>query len=275
MRFSLGALLALATACLTPALTATAQSVAASPSTYIGPRFAGGPDSLRALVYRSVQQAGAAPKGRILLKFELSNEGKPRKSELVRPPKPLNPALVNAAAKAGDYLQAQPLAWQPGTPDPDFPPSTDAPKVLLALDFTATAPATRPYSYADQNPIFAGMADQLRARKMKYYDELLANPAKVAKYTSSLSGLAAFVQMQTRYPVEALRNQEQGTVYAYFEVAESGAIEQAEILGTAGRALDAEVLRIIQQLPTATTPAMLQGRPVRVYYVLPITWKII
>jgi len=57
-------------------------------------------------------------------------------------------------------------------------------------------------------------------------------------------------------------------------VAENGAIEHPRILGTAGRALDAEVLRMAEKLPAATTPPQLQGRPVRVFYVLPVTFKI-
>ena len=80
--------------------------------------------------------------------------------------------------------------------------------------------------------------------------------------------------MQAVYPSEALRSHQQGTVYVYFEVTESGAIEHAAILGTAGRALDAEVLKAVQKLPAATSPAMLRGKPVRVGYALPITFKI-
>lgn len=72
------------------------------------------------------------------------------------------------------------------------------------------------------------------------------------------------------YPAEALRAREQGTVYAGFEVAESGAIEHPEILGSVGRSLDAGVLRALAALPAATASAQLRGQPVRVRCVLPL-----
>ena len=72
----------------------------------------------------------------------------------------------------------------------------------------------------------------------------------------------------------ALRQLQQGVVYVYFEVAENGATEQTQVLGTAGEVLDAEVLRVAAQLPTAVSPARLRGQPVRVYYIIPVSFKI-
>lgn len=83
--------------------------------------------------------------------------------------------------------------------------------------------------------------------------------------------MARLVQMRVKYPREALMRQQQGVVCAYFEVAENGAIEHPRILGTAGQALDAEVLRMVEKLPAATTPPQLQGQPVRVFYIIPVT----
>ena len=80
------------------------------------------------------------------------------------------------------------------------------------------------------------------------------------------------------YPVEALRARERGTVYAGFEVTESGAIAHPEILGSVGRSLDAGVLRALAALPAAlpaaTASAQLRGQPVRVRYVLPLKFII-
>ena len=80
--------------------------------------------------------------------------------------------------------------------------------------------------------------------------------------------------MQVKHPVEALRGGQQGTVYAYWGIAEDGPIQQSEITNTAGRALDAEVPKVLKQIPAATASAQYQGRPVRVSYVLPVTFKI-
>jgi periplasmic protein TonB len=106
------------------------------------------------------------------------------------------------------------------------------------------------------------------------FDKVLTDPIKKAQFQSSARGLVAYCQMQVRYPVEALRAREQGTVYASFEVMDSGAVEHAEILGSAGRNLDAEVLRVLALLPAAMAPAQLRGQPARVRYVLPLAFRI-
>ena len=241
---------------------------------YSGPRFPGGPDSLRALVYRSTRLATPAPAGKALLLFELGADGRPGKFRLVAPPGPLNLPLLTAAASALDYLQARMPNWQPGAPDPEAKPAAEPPENALVLDFAGSAPGARPYHYPDQSPQFPAVANLLRNRQLPYLDQQLADPAKRAAFTTSVKGVVAYVQMQVRYPPQALRAQQEGRVYASFEVAETGAIEHAEILGTAGRALDAEVLWVVRRLPAAGSPALLHGRPVRVQYVLPITFKI-
>lgn len=164
-------------------------------------------------------------------------------------------------------------AWEPGPPDPDNK-FGEFPAISLLLDFTA-AEAAQPYAYSDQQPVFPDFGLVLRARNDPYVARLLQNPASLRDLDSSPRGLARFIQIQTKYPAAALRNRQQGQVFAYFEVAENGAIEHPQIVGTAGPALDAEVLRVVQQLPAATAPARLQGRPVRVYYVLPISFKML
>lgn len=142
------------------------------------------------------------------------------------------------------------------------------------MDFTTPA-ATQPYEYADQNPVFGTLLQPLSERQRSYLADMLADPMKRAQYQSSARGLSAFCQMQVRYPPAALRAREQGTVYAAFEVAETGAIEHPEILESAGRNLDEEVMRVLSALPAATAPAQLHGQPVRVRYVVPLTFRVI
>ncbi|GAA4031480.1 hypothetical protein GCM10022409_14630 [Hymenobacter glaciei] len=237
---------------------------------YTGPRYPGGPDSLRALVYRSTRQAGAAPAGHALVQFELMPDGKPTKYTIVRPPDPISKPLVDATALALNYLEGHMLAWQPAPPNPDAKPGDKFSRVSLVLDF-AVLPTAQVYEYAEQNPVFGTLTQLLPERQRSYLQQLAADPEKRARFQSSVRGLVAFCQMQVRYPPAALRAHEQGTGYASFEVAENGVIEHPEILGSVGPALDKEILRV---LPAASAPAHLHGQPVRVRYVLPLTFKI-
>ena len=65
-----------------------------------------------------------------------------------------------------------------------------------------------------------------------------------------------------------------GAVCVYSEVAETGATEQLQVVGTASPSLDEEALRVFRTVPAATSPALLRDQPGRVYYMLPITFRI-
>ncbi|MGI4884874.1 MAG: TonB family protein [Janthinobacterium lividum] len=108
-----------------------------------------------------------------------------------------------------------------------------------------------------------------------YSDELSTFPVPVVNRRPQPSlSLLSFLQMQTRYPSNDLRQGTQGTVYAYFEVSETGAVEQRRIVGSVSGTLDEEVLRVLQLVPSALAPPRQQGRPVRVAYVLPLQFKV-
>lgn len=254
---------------LAPAALVRAQ--APTPPAYAGPRFPGGPDSLRALVGRSERQAGTTPTGRMLVQFELKANGQPTNYTMIRPPAPLSEPLVAATATALDYLEAHMPAWQPAPANPEAQPTNQPVRIGLVLDFT-TPLAEQPYAYADQNPVFGTLGQTLPPNQAAYIGKMLNDPARRARFESSANGLIAFVQLSVRYPPDALRSRQQGTVYAAFEVSETGTLEHTEILGSAGNALDAEVRRTVLKLPAATTPAQLGGRPARVSYVLPISF---
>lgn len=257
---------------LPPALHAQTTTVS-SLADYAGPRYPGGPDSLRALVGRSTRQVGAAPAGHVLLQFELAPDGQPTKYTLINLPSRTTEPLAEAANNALRYLEAHMPAWQPAPPNPEAKPGDKFSRVNLVLDFAAPA-ATQAYAYAEQQPVFGTLAQLVPSRHGRYLDEILTDPVKRAQFQSSARGLVTFCQMQIRYPAEALRAHQQGTLYACFEVNESGAIERPEIMGSLGRSLDAEVLRVLATLPAATAPAQLHGQPVRVRYVLPLTFII-
>ncbi|MBF9223675.1 energy transducer TonB [Hymenobacter ruricola] len=243
---------------------------APAPVAYTGPRYPGGPDSLRALVFRSTRLATPAPTGRMLVQFELQDGRTPRDFKLIDPPKAPK-ALRKASETALAYLQARMPAWKPGTPDADDQKGSTR-KVHLVLDF-ATPAAAQPYAYAEQLPTFPNLTALLQAQRNPYLERSLSNPKTLARLASA-KGLTTFMQLQVKYPPAAMRAQEQGTVYLYFEVAESGAIEQRQILGTAGSVLDDEVLSTAARLPAATAPAVLQGRPARVFQVIPISYRL-
>jgi protein TonB len=220
-------------------------------TTYTGPRYRGGPDSLRASVQRVLRQASPTLVGQLFVRLELDQAGQIRKLELLPPPDRTTVLLSrNKEVKAIiQQLQSKLANWLPvpsGSPEA----TARATSIILPLPF-GTGPV--PLVYSDENPAFPA-----------------ALPGSPTRDTSVLD----FLQRQFRYPVEDLRNQVQGKVYLYFEVSETGAVEQRRIAGSLSRTIDAEVMRVLQLLPNALTPPRYQGQAVRVAYVMPITLSI-
>ncbi|WP_151087112.1 energy transducer TonB [Hymenobacter baengnokdamensis] len=220
---------------------------------YTGPRFPGGPDSLQALLTRVQRQAGPALTGEVFLRLELDDQGRTQKSYFLMPPAG-SPAFALTSMPAVQVLASQLEqllpAWQLGTGAPGQNKSAPT-TVALPLTF---GPALVPpaLNYSEESPTFPAQKFQGRP----------------------VSSLSYYVQTQVRYPVDDLRHGRQGVVFAYFEVSETGALERRRIVGSVSPTLDAEILRVLNSLPNALTPPRQQGRPVRVGYVLPFTFRI-
>jgi len=83
----------------------------------------------------------------------------------------------------------------------------------------------------------------------------------------------AFLAKNLRYPEAARDAGLEGKVVLEFVVAEDGSIVSPRILRSAGKELDAEALRVLQLMPN-WQPGMVGGKAVKVYFVLPITFRL-
>ena len=223
-----------------PGAAAPHSATPAAAAATAGPKFPGGPDSLRACTTRYARRADATAQGRVLVEFDLDNDGRARNIKALLPANPKDRATPAAYAAAVHVIEQLP-AWQPG------PANSRLRHQLLPLAFgTATLPV--PVDYANlQFPTFPGTQP-------------------------TLESLTNYIQRQVHYPDAALERQQQGRVYAYFEVSEAGEVERVEIVGSAAPLLDAEVLRIMHNLPRATTPPINAGHAVRAGFTLPVSF---
>lgn len=223
----------------------------ATTTKYDGPQFAGGPDSLRAVVERTIRQASPTLTEQQFVRLELTATGQLAELYYLTP---ASKAAQKQARSAEAQALAQQLAQRLGTwylpTGPNQSGKGNSFTIPLAL---GSAPRPMPLLYCDEHPTF---------------------PLPAGRTKRNTPNAMSFVLMQVRYPVEDLRNKVQGKVYAYFEVSETGAVEQRRIAGSVSPTLDAEALRVLQILPNALTPPRYQGKPVRVAYVLPVNFTI-
>lgn len=100
-------------------------------------------------------------------------------------------------------------------------------------------------------------------------------PLVVAEKMPSFPGgdkaLLNYITENIRYPQEAVRKNIQGRVIVRFCITVTGGISQVSVLKNIDPDLDAEAVRVVQSLP-AFVPGRQGGKPVPVWYMVPITF---
>ena len=99
--------------------------------------------------------------------------------------------------------------------------------------------------------------------------EVDSNP----EFEGGLAALYRFVGSKLKYPVIASETGKEGTVYVKFVVDENGKVGNLNLLNSAGYGMDEEALRVVSLIPNFKTPAKVKGKAVKVYYQLPIKYK--
>ena len=83
-----------------------------------------------------------------------------------------------------------------------------------------------------------------------------------------------WVFKQVKYPKDAAEQGIQGRVVASIELSEEGTVSHAEILRGVHPSIDAEAIRVLISSPKWEKPAMKEGIPVKVSYVVPLNFEL-
>ncbi len=99
---------------------------------------------------------------------------------------------------------------------------------------------------------------------------------KFPAYPGGENALIAFINQDMHYPKKAMKENIQGKVIVSFVVEKDGSVSQVTvkkgIVGDDG-ACNNEAIRVVKKL-ARFSPGMQNGKPVRVYYMLPINFKL-
>jgi len=93
------------------------------------------------------------------------------------------------------------------------------------------------------------------------------------EYPGGLAALMKYLQSNMKYPAEARENAIQGKVIVKFVVNEMGRVENAIVVRGIGAGCDKEALRVVNAMK-GWKPGMMHGKAVKVYYTLPITFRL-
>lgn len=101
----------------------------------------------------------------------------------------------------------------------------------------------------------------------------IAAPDVMPEYPGGMAALQKYLQANLKYPNEARENHVEGRVIIKFVVNESGKIENAVVVRGIGAGCDKEALRVVNAMK-AWKPGMIHGKAVKVYYTLPIAFRL-
>src|SRR5690349_14511939 len=87
-----------------------------------------------------------------------------------------------------------------------------------------------------------------------------------------IDGLMRFLSKELVYPIEARKNNIQGTVFISFIVEKDGKVTSIETVKGVDKMLDNEAARVVAL--TKWTPGKQDGKKVRTRFVLPISFKL-
>lgn len=96
---------------------------------------------------------------------------------------------------------------------------------------------------------------------------------KQPAFPGGIDGLMKFLSENVVYPSECAKSRIQGMVIVKFTVFKDGKVGNIEVERSANPILDAEAVRVVSLLPD-WIPGELNGKPVNVWYKLPVNFKL-
>lgn len=93
------------------------------------------------------------------------------------------------------------------------------------------------------------------------------------EYPGGEEAMMKYLLSQIKYPTQAIENNVSGRVTLGFIVDKNGNIDEIKILKSVGYGCDEEAVRVVKNMPN-WKPGKNNGKPVKVYFNLPITFQV-
>lgn len=197
-----------------------------------------------------------------------------------------------------DYKEVEPVIYAayaqteeevPPVTQPIFqaapPPPQDAPPVAEILDIVEndedikeetiqsseeTNQATSGPSAPTSGPVMAGPAITGEASDE---DEVFQVVEEMPLFQGGMEALLKYLGTNIKYPTIAQENQIQGKVVIEFVVNKDGSIVDPKVIKSLDASCDKEAMRVIKAMPK-WTPGKQRGKPVRVKYTVPVSFRL-
>jgi len=96
---------------------------------------------------------------------------------------------------------------------------------------------------------------------------------KLPRFPGGIKNLKNYIARHTNYPATAKENGIEGKVFIHFIIDEKGRVTNPKVIRSVDSLLDKEALKVISTLPN-WKPGMNNGKPVKVRFTIPVTFKL-
>ena len=148
--------------------------------------------------------------------------------------------------------------------------------LTAVVEVPGAEPVEEPVAVPEDTPEvtvvgYAGDADKPapKAATGKIYEVVEQMP----RFPGGDAALMQFLSKNIKYPKEAENAKQEGRVIANFVVEEDGSVSNVKVVHGVAPLLDAEALRVLGLMPR-WEPGQQNGKPVRVKYTVPITFRL-
>ncbi len=105
------------------------------------------------------------------------------------------------------------------------------------------------------------------------YDQVFTATEKMPEFPGGQTAMMNWIGQHLKYPATAHANHVQGRVVVKFVVKKDGSVGNVVVVRGKDPDLDKEAVRVVKSLP-AFTPGTMNGKPVAVWYTLPINFRL-
>ena len=105
-------------------------------------------------------------------------------------------------------------------------------------------------------------------------DSVYVNVDEMPVFKGGDVGLLKYIADNTSYPRDAKEKNIQGKVVVRFVVEKDGTVSDVAVIKSAEPSLDAAAVKVVESLPKFETPAKIKGLPVKVHYMVPISFTL-
>ncbi len=105
-------------------------------------------------------------------------------------------------------------------------------------------------------------------------EEVFKVVEQMPEFDGGVAGLLKYLAENIKYPALARENGIEGKVIVQFIVDENGQVSQAKIVRGIGGGCDQEALRVVETMNGKWKPGKQRGRPVKVWFTLPVNFQL-